>query len=110
METMKANRLARELAQLYKQRKVEAVKILRQYKTERAPFTDLMPELLHFYAYEPIQDILDEPPEINVDAESFLHVMPQLDGLVEDWRRTILAEFIQVVKFKVNSPTWTTTL
>jgi hypothetical protein len=93
MEKMKAERLARELEQLHTQRKLDAIKLLRAYKAECAPFTDVMPEPLDFCAFGPIKEILDQPPDINVDAESFLHLMPELDGMVEEWRRMILTKF-----------------
>jgi hypothetical protein len=98
MEKMKADRLARELKQLHTQRRSDAVKLLRAYKAECVPFTDVMPEPLDFYAFGLIKEIINQPPDITVDSQSFSHLMPELDGMVEEWRRTILAKFIEEVK------------
>jgi hypothetical protein len=57
-----------------------------------------MPEPLDFCAFGPVKEILGQPSDINVNSESFLHLMPELDGLVEEWRRVILTKFIQEVK------------
>ena len=101
MEQIKTNRLARELAQLRTQRKMYAIDLFRAYKAACAPFTDVMPEPLDFHSFGPIKEILDQPSDINVDSESFLHLMPELDGVVEEWRRIILKKFIKEVKVGV---------
>jgi hypothetical protein len=101
MEQMKAQRLVRELAQLRRHREPDAIKLLRAYKAECAPFTDVMPEPLDFCDFGLVKEILDQPPDVNVDTESFLHLMPELDGIVEEWRCAILTKFIQEVKIDV---------
>jgi hypothetical protein len=101
MEEMKANRLARELAQLHTQRKLDAINLLQGYKAKAAPFTDVMPEPLDFCAFGPIKEILDQPPEVNVDVKSFLHLIPELDGMVKEWRQLVLTKFIQEVKIGI---------
>jgi hypothetical protein len=98
MEKMKAKRLARELTQLRTQRTLDAIKLLRAYKAKCAPFTNVMPEPLDFCDFGPVREVLYEPPDINVNSESFLHLMPELDGIVEEWRRKILKKFVQEVK------------
>ena len=103
MEEMKTKRLARELIQFHGQRRVSAIKLLRAYKVAAAPFTVVMPESVDFCAFIPIKEILDQPTDVNVDAESFVHLMPELGGMIERWREVITAEFVQEVKGGIKS-------
>ena len=103
MEEMKTKRLARELIQFHRQRRVSAIKLLQAYKVTAAPFTVVMPESVDFCAFIPIKEILDRPTDVNVDADSFVHLMPELGGMIERWRDVIKAEFVQEVKDGIKS-------
>ena len=103
MEEMKTKRLARELIQFHRQRMVSAIKLLHAYKVAAAPFTVVMPESVDFCALIPIKEILDQPTDVNVDAESFVHLMPELGGMIERWRDVITAEFVREVNDGIKS-------
>ena len=60
-----------------------------------------MPEPLDFCAFDRIKEILDQPTDLNVDVKSFLHLLPELGDVVENWRGVITAKFVQAVKADV---------
>ena len=102
MEEMKTKRLARKLADLMRQRRSSAIKLLKAYKVVNASFTAVMPIPLEFFAFDRIKEILDRPTYVDVDVMSFLHLLPELDDMVENWRGIITAKFVQAVKANIT--------
>jgi hypothetical protein len=99
MEEMKAKRLALELASLQRKLKMRAIILLQAHKTFCAPFSGVMPEPLDFFAFEPIKQLLDNA---NDDTEASMDVIPNLGGMIENWRAEITAEFLKGVISNIN--------
>ncbi|KAI5995363.1 hypothetical protein EDC04DRAFT_2802323 [Pisolithus marmoratus] len=98
MEDLRARRLQRERKALVLSRKQLAVSILRTYKLERLPFTNIMPEPMDFCTFPEVSAIIELPTETEVTEASFADVVSQLDELILQWRTRVHDSFID--KFK----------
>ncbi|KAI6136164.1 hypothetical protein F5141DRAFT_1059395 [Pisolithus sp. B1] len=98
MEDLRALRLQRERKALVSSRKQLATSVLRAYKRERLPFTDVMPEPMDFYLFPEVSAIIELPTETEVTEASFADVVSQLDELIVQWRTRNHNSFID--KFK----------
>ena len=95
---MKTKRLARELQELKSRRKLFAIDRLQAYKAATAPYLKVMPEPVDFCAFEPIKEILDQHADVDVDTNSFMHLMADIPDMVEQWREEITTKFAKRVK------------
>lgn len=98
MEEMRKKRLAREFKELIIQRKQSAVKVLRTFKNEQLPYTEIMPEGPDFCEFEPVKGILEQPAEIDVDETSFAVILPSLPHLIEAWRKNINLQLVRAMR------------
>lgn len=98
MEDLRAVRLQRERKALVSSRKQTAVSVLRTYKREHLPFTDVMPEPMDFCMFPEVSAIIELPTETEVTEASFAGVVSQLDELITQWRTRNHNSFID--KFK----------
>jgi hypothetical protein len=98
MEEMKTKRLRRELQELKSKRKICALNYLQAYKVAIAPHTAVMPEPVDFFAFEPFKEILEKPADVDVVIDSFRHLLPDVHGMVQQWREKITGKFVKRVK------------
>lgn len=89
MQEMRKKRLVREHKALVVERKQSAVNVLRTFKNEELPYTEIMPEGPDFCEFEPIKAILEQPADVNVDESSFTEILPTLSDLITTWRKSI---------------------
>ncbi|KAI6163681.1 hypothetical protein EDD17DRAFT_429687 [Pisolithus thermaeus] len=94
MEDLRARRLQRERKALVLARRELAISVLRAYKRERLPFTDVMPEPMDFWMFPEVSAIIELPTETEVTEASFADVVSRLDELIIQWRARNYNSFI----------------
>ncbi|KAG6335460.1 hypothetical protein ID866_3634 [Astraeus odoratus] len=106
MEQMKSQRLERERKALVISRKQIAVSILRAYKINHLPLTEVMPEPVDFFAFPEVDTIIERPTEEEVTGSSFAGVVARMDELITQWRSrchdTLLEQFKDALSEKVQ--------
>lgn len=103
MEDLRARRLQRERKALVFSRKQLAISILRTYKREQLPFTDIMPEPMDFCTFPEVSAIIDLPTETAVTGASFADVVSRLGELIAQWRIRTHNSFIDKFKDALSS-------
>jgi hypothetical protein len=86
MAEMRKKRIDREEKEISMRRKRVAMTILQEFKNDRLPYLEVMPEAFDFCNMEPVKAIIDQPLDVSVDATSFSHLITQLPQLFDSWR------------------------
>ena len=95
---MREKRFKREFAALVNRRKSSALTVLRTFKNERLPETEIMPQGPDFCHFPVISELLNLPADTEVDVSTFSDVIPLLPELVTEWQESIKRKMIQVIK------------
>lgn len=86
MEQMRVKRLGREFQTLITRRKGPAIEAIREYKKLKLADGQVLPGPPDYCAFEPIQEILKKPVDVEITPSSFDPVIPLLPGLISQWR------------------------
>ncbi|KAG6916753.1 hypothetical protein DXG01_005498 [Tephrocybe rancida] len=98
MDEMRAIRLEREHIQLLQRRKLSAAAVFRGYMIGHYPYTDVMPSGLDFCGFPPVEEILEQPDEVDVDETSFTDIVPLIPNFIARWRRSVDLHLREVAK------------
>ncbi|KAK2464756.1 hypothetical protein APHAL10511_003174 [Amanita phalloides] len=98
MAKMRRKRIERENKEIIMRRKRAAMAVLQQYKNDRLPYQEIMPEPIDFCDMQPVKAIIDRPLEVSVDVASFSHLVPEFASLFATWRDEIHLKLCRVLQ------------
>ncbi|KAF8716073.1 hypothetical protein AX14_012443 [Amanita brunnescens Koide BX004] len=98
MAKMRKKRIDGENQEIIMQRKRAAMTVLQEYKNDRLPYSEIMPEAVDFCDMQPVKSIIDQPLDVSVDAASFLHLIPEFQSLFATWRNGIHLQLCNLLK------------
>ncbi|PPQ86965.1 hypothetical protein CVT25_009787 [Psilocybe cyanescens] len=98
MEEMRRKRLKRKLDALHIERRKISVDALRAFRQSKLTEALLMPGLLDYWQFEPVEEVVNAPADVKVTISSFDNAILQLPELVGKWRKRIDQEMTQIIK------------
>lgn len=98
MEEMKVKRLKRELDELHAARRKISVDAVRAFKKTKITENFLMPSRVDFWQFEPIKEIINAPPDVNVTVSSFDDAILEFPKLIDEWRQSIARRMTSIIK------------
>jgi hypothetical protein len=98
MTEMQVKRLEREHAALVLERKKYAIEVLRIFKNQHLPCTEIMPQGPDFCDFKAVQDILTQPFNVEVNISSFDNIIPQLPAMFKAWREDVHLSMLDAVQ------------
>jgi hypothetical protein len=98
MGKMRRKRIERENKEIIMRRKRAAMTVLQEYKNDRLPYNEIMPEAVDFCDMQPVKSIIDQPLNVTVDASSFIHLIPEFPSLFAAWKTEILLQLCKILK------------
>ena len=101
MRECRTYRLKREQAQFENDRKSVAVSVLRKFKIQCLPYTELMPSSVDFCEFSVVKHVLGLPADVVLDESHFEEVVSHLPRIFEAWRSRKLAELKEVLEKEV---------
>ena len=98
MMEMRVKRLAREHAALVLERKKYAIEVLRIFKNQRLPCTEIMPQGPDFCDFKAVRDILTQPFNVEVNTSSFDHIIPKIPAMFKAWQEDVDLSMLDAVQ------------
>jgi hypothetical protein len=98
MAKMRKKRIDGENQEIIMQRKRAAMTVLQEYKNDRLPYSEIMPEAVDFCDMQSVKSIIDQPLDVPVDAASFVHLIPEFPSLFAAWRDEIHVQLRDLLK------------
>ncbi|KDQ57851.1 hypothetical protein JAAARDRAFT_156921 [Jaapia argillacea MUCL 33604] len=95
MEQVKAKVLERDRKALVFARKRIAIEVLRTYKNQCLPYTQILPGPPDFCDIPEIRDIIELPSDVPVDESSFSQIAERLPALSEAWASSIHEKLLE---------------
>jgi len=98
MTKMQGKRLAREHEALVLERKKYAIEVLRIFKNQHLPCTEIMPQGPDFCDFNAVRDILTQPFNVEVNISSFDNIIPTLPTMFKAWREDVHLAMLDAVQ------------
>lgn len=98
MMEMRVKRLEREHAALILERKKYAIEVLRIFKNQHLPCTEIMPQGPDFCDFKAVRDILTQPSNVEVNISSFDDIIPKIPTMFKAWQEGVHLSMLDAVQ------------